>query len=100
MYKPRRLYLDRAALCSPEQTGIIFLLIRNNKPEAVSIENGKARIEMEQIDDRLLARLESYIVGDLGNWICGASDWSPLGRRSDLGLCLACGLIPGQLHHN
>lgn len=59
VYGPRKRFLRRTALCTSEQTGIIFLLIQKNAKGAVQIDNGKARIEMEQVDDRLLGRLEA-----------------------------------------
>jgi len=59
VFGPRKRFLRRAAYCTSEQTGIIFLLIHKNVKSAVHIDNGKAKIEMEQVDDKLLARLEA-----------------------------------------
>lgn len=60
MYGPRKRFLRRAAFCTSEQTGIIFLLIQKNAKSAVYINNGKAKIDMEQVDDKLLGRLDAY----------------------------------------
>ena len=61
------------------------MLIQKNANTAVKINDGKAKIEMELVDDKLLARLEAYTQQlMLGNWICGEWHWSRLlPRRSD-----------------
>jgi len=45
-------------LCTPEQVGVIFLLLRKHSPDALDFEEGgKVDISMEGVSDTLLRRL-------------------------------------------
>jgi hypothetical protein len=45
-------------LCTPEQVGVIFMLVRKHSPEALAFdEEGGCNISMEDMNDVLLVRL-------------------------------------------
>lgn len=58
IFIPRREFLYRAAGCTIDQMGILFLLIRNNAPDSFKVIDGKVHVTTELIDDVLLKRLQ------------------------------------------
>ena len=62
-------------LCTPDQVGVIFLLLRKHSPEALEFdEEGKVKVNMEGVSDTLLRRL----LDQLDMWGIG---YAPIKKR-------------------
>ena len=49
-------------MCSGEQIGVVFLLIKNNCPEALEYdEEGSINVRTEKLDDNLVKRLNNLL---------------------------------------
>lgn len=58
----RKNFLFYIHLCSGEQVGVVFMLIKNNCEEALNYdEDGTVEIMSEKIDDDLMKRLNNLL---------------------------------------
>jgi hypothetical protein len=60
--RARKEFLLFAPLCSPEQIGVIFLLVRKHSGEALEYdEEGNVSLNLDLMSDHLLSRLNDQL---------------------------------------
>lgn len=58
----RKEFLLFAPLCSPEQIGVVFMLISKHSSEALEYdEDGNVNVNMDFVSDQLVARLSDQL---------------------------------------
>lgn len=73
--KQRKHFLMYIPLCSPEQVGVIFMLLNKNCPEALEFDDsGGVNVVMDNVGDALVKRL----IDQLDMWGVG---YAPTKRK-------------------